>query len=241
MHQLKGGHSTEDPRLGAIPYKDPRNRDYPISAEVPASTVVRKGYACRVRLDQGQEPACVGFAVSAELNAKPVEIPVNNDSGRSIYHAAQERDPWPGHDYPGTTLQAGVEEAQVRGYYSGYRWAFSVDDVLRALTHEGPVIVATQWLGGMYFPSPRGVVHPSGDSVGGHAYLVRGFDLHKRWKLSSKKYTAYGAYLSCQNSWGRGYGQDGRFWLPIDEFENVLMHHPAGGAEMAVPVGRCQS
>jgi hypothetical protein len=61
--------------------------------------------------DQGREGACVGFAVCRALSL------VNREryDGVELYRQAQRQDEWPGEDYSGTSLRAGLDVARERG------------------------------------------------------------------------------------------------------------------------------
>ena len=93
--------------------------------------------------NQGTEGACVGFGISrlaSQLNRKLYD-------GFWLYHEAQKIDEWPGEDYDGTSVRAGLDILRKRGHCAkstggstkpehdrrgdqANRWARSVDDVL---------------------------------------------------------------------------------------------------------------
>lgn len=95
--------------------------------------------------DQGREGACVGFAASrmmSLLNRKRYDA-------RWLYHWAQHIDEWPGEQYDGTSVRAGMDVLRLEGHRRKLgpftmpinadhgivenRWATSVDDVLACL------------------------------------------------------------------------------------------------------------
>jgi hypothetical protein len=99
--------------------------------------------------NQGNEGACVGFGVSrltSQLNRKAYD-------GFWLYHEAQKVDEWPGEDYDGTSVRAGLDILRKRGHcevkdgktraeavaegIKTNRWARSVDDVLTTLGYAG--------------------------------------------------------------------------------------------------------
>jgi hypothetical protein len=99
--------------------------------------------------DQGNEGACVGFGVSrlaSFLNSKLYDA-------RWLYHEAQKVDEWPGEDYDGTSVRAGLDVLRTRGHrvYDGgkvrperaaegiaaNRWITSIDDCLVVLGYGG--------------------------------------------------------------------------------------------------------
>lgn len=89
--------------------------------------------------DQGSEGACVGFASSRMQTIRNRR----KYDGFWLYHEAQLVDEWPGEDYDGTSVRAGMEVLRVMGAkrpaqtvpnleQSGilaYRWLTAVDEV----------------------------------------------------------------------------------------------------------------
>jgi hypothetical protein len=92
---------------------------------------------------------CVGFGISrlaSQLNRKLYD-------GFWLYHEAQKVDEWPGEDYDGTSVRAGLDILRTRGHCESQngrvspeaigegikanRWARSVDDVLDTLGYSG--------------------------------------------------------------------------------------------------------
>lgn len=91
--------------------------------------------------DQGFEGSCVGFSVS---RAKSL-VDRTRYGGRWLYKEAQKIDEWPGEDYEGTSVRAGLEVLRTRGHrrliggvlqderlgdgIAAYRWATSVEEI----------------------------------------------------------------------------------------------------------------
>jgi hypothetical protein len=230
MFDLRDGSVTYDRRLDRLPQRDAKSRDFPISAVVPAEIVRGRTWACPAYLDQGREGACVGFGVSHELAASPVRVSgLTYSTAYDIYRAAQKIDPWPGEGYEGTSVLAGVKIAHERGYFDSYRWCFTVEDILRALAHEGPVVVGTDWRDSMSTPRPSGRLDCSGSVAGGHCYLIRGFSLRAR--LRGEKVEPM---FRIRNSWGLLWGKNADAWITVEDYERYLMP----GADQVVFVGR---
>ncbi|HEX6021518.1 MAG TPA: hypothetical protein VFZ00_05945 [Solirubrobacter sp.] len=99
--------------------------------------------------NQGSEGACVGFGISrlaSQLNRKLYD-------GFWLYHEAKKVDEWPGDDYDGTSVRAGLDILRKRGHrvvengrvlpesiHEGIvrnRWARSIDDILDTLGYSG--------------------------------------------------------------------------------------------------------
>lgn len=119
-----------------------------------------KGY------DQGSEGACVGFGSS---RACSIMNRVRYD-GFALYHRAQQIDEWPGENYDGTSVRAGMDVLRKEGAYKlragrvtgplashgilENRWTLDVADMARCLSpadegksvlNDGFVILKNSW------------------------------------------------------------------------------------------------
>lgn len=218
--QLRGGARTEDVRLDRVPQFDERSRQYPIRAVVPA---VRRSYrwGLDLVLDQGREGACVGYAITHEAAAKPKPVRgLTAADAYAVYSRARELDAWPGENYSGTSVLAGLKAARERGWIIEYRWAFGLDDVTLALGHAGPVVLGIAWYESMYQPR-SGWLQIEGAVVGGHAILARGVNFRSRKVL-------------LHNSWGADWGGNGTAWITFENLERLLQED----GEAAVPLVR---
>lgn len=177
-------------------------------------------------LDQGKEGACVGYGCSGELAAQPAPVRgVTNATALAFYRDAQRIDEWPGEDYSGTSVLAGMKTAMQRGYYSGYHWCFDVDQMARTVVQLGPVVIGVPWRSGMYDTGPDGVVQVEGSEVGGHCLVVIGY---------RRNYKGLGPCFVWLNSWGPTYGLNGRGFVRKDDMATLL----AKSGECAVPHDR---
>ena len=238
--RLKGGATTQDPRLDRVRQFDARSRTFPIRELLPEGLRGRS-WPLAVRLDQGREGACVGFGWAHELTARPkVAKSIDNTFARErIYWPAQQIDPWPGGSYPGaspryegTSVLAGAKVVQRAGYMAEYRWAFGIDDVLGALAHEGPVVLGTDWTEPMFRPRPSGLLEPVRARVmGGHCWVARGLILKPR--LAGEPRTL-GPVVRATNSWGDDWGARGEFYIRVEDLEYLLNAQ----GEACVPIGR---
>lgn len=244
------GSTGTRPELDWLPRYDPRNEMFPFASALseeeqtePLTSGMSKTWPLEARLDQGRQGACVGFAWTHELAAEPTgwryapkfpdgdltEPAAGELFAKLVYWDAQRRDIWPGGEYPrasprmlGTSLLAGAKVLQMAGYIRQYRWAFTVEDIARAIAYSGPVVFGTRWFEGMDRPDPdTGAITVDGSPVGGHALAVTGVDV-----------AAEQFYLV--NSWGVEWGEHGACRLGFEDMEKLL----AMRGEACVPVGR---
>jgi hypothetical protein len=221
MIQLKGRHVTADRRLDRIPEFDPASRRFGIAPKLPDKPP--RSYSWRVPsvLDQGQEGACVAFAWTHELNARPVVNGYDAAFAQTLYREAQKLDEWPGEDYSGTSVLAGAKAVQARGYIAEYRWAFNLDDLILSLGYAGPVVLGLNWYTGMMNADAEGVIRPSGQVEGGHSVCAYGVNVLRR-------------EVRIVNSWGPSWGKGGFCTISFDDLDRLI--HEQG--EMCIPVGR---
>ena len=110
--------------------------------------------------DQGNEGACVGFAVSR------AQTLMNRERYDAFwtYHQAQRIDEWPGEDYDGTSVRAGMEVARTLGLVdrskstpglpdpadgiSAYRWPRSIEEAAACLSpgDQGKKVLDRGWI-----------------------------------------------------------------------------------------------
>ena len=204
------------------PKYDPRSNMYPVRAILPYGVKpVTKMWKCSPRLNQGKEGACVGFGIAHEVAAEPVPRKVDGRIARLIYKRAQQLDKWPGEDYSGTSVLAGMKAGKEAGYYDEYRWAFGLGDLQVAVGHLGPAILGIDWYTGMQKTDAFGQIHKTGHKTGGHCVCCIGYDLKtKRFKL--------------RNSWGRRWGWMGDCWISEIAMAQLLN----SGGVAAIPVIR---
>lgn len=214
--------APSDPRLDRIAHFDERSLDYPVRALVAERAPRSYTWSCPLYLNQGSEGACVGFSIAHEIAARPVEATATNRLATDIYHRARELDDWPGEDYEGTSVLAGMKAAREMGYFSEYRWALSLDDLILAVGYKGPAVLGLNWYEGMLETDDQGYVHPDGDIAGGHAILCRGVGVRQR-------------YFYLHNSWGRSWGAiGGHCKISFEDLERLLGEQ----GEACIPLGR---
>lgn len=219
---------------------DPKSRDYAYTGTARRRNVRHLMNAPHV--DQFYLGGCVGFSGTNLLNCtaaaksrvrfnrvvqfgKKGRTYLGNDDGIKNYSEATKRDPFPG-EYPpvdeGSSAIGLMRWWQNAGVITDYRWTFTFDDFLAALS-EQPVLIGSMWYDDMMETEPDGIIRSSASgSGGGHEYLATEI----RWDLS---------LIGCEQSWGEnppGFGKQGRFWVPMDLAEELIIHQEG---DVAVP------
>lgn len=160
-------------------------------------------------LDQGNTPHCGGFGGAQWGNTDPVEDHYGNTDGHALYYEAVAIGGYPKSE-DGVQSRWVAQALLARKRLQTYAFASSVAEVRAWIQSKGPVMVGTDWTTQMFSPDADGFVSPSdGDVAGGHFYVLVG-DL-----------SAQNAFL-CLNSWGAGWGQDGRFKITHSDFQTLL-------------------
>lgn len=127
-----------------------------------------------------------------------------------IYQRAQELDDIPDYfPYEGTTVRGGAKALEEQGRIEKYVWATSVDEVRDFILTTGSVVVGTNWYSRMSSTSLWNYAWPKGTLIGGHAYVLCGY---------SGKRDAFRMI----NSWGEGWGWNGRAWIKSKDLARLL-------------------
>lgn len=166
--------------------------------------------------DQGNTSQCVAYSSIGWLMASPVRNTTNIPTFGELYTDCQKNDEWPGEEYDGTSVRAAFRVLKRRGYVSEYRWAFNAATVVDHLLVNGPIVAGTVWLNNMFDPDKNGFLNVSGQQVGGHAYLLIGANKDKLCPDGSR-----GA-IRIVNSWNREWGQSGRAWIAMADFDKLM-------------------
>lgn len=209
---------STDPRLKRHVNHDERSRAY--AFDTGGLAIVSAKHARRIPvLDQGNLGSCTGNAGIGCLGTDPYydtmagrNAYVLDEAGAvQLYSDATAADDYPGQYPPDDTGSDGLTIAKVltaHGEISGYQHTFSLDDALKALGVT-PVICGTTWLENMFNPGPDGQLTVSGAVAGGHEYVVDEID------ADAKR-------VWITNSWGTGWGVDGRAWMSFDDWGRLL-------------------
>lgn len=226
-----------------IPQFDERSRAFSAVVGIEENLFRSYTWSCEVYNDQGREGACVGFAWSHELGARPKIVIRDAAFALSIYRRAQQLDEWAGENYSGTSVLAGVKAVQETVNTLGnslikeYRWAFGIQDVLRVIGYRGPVVLGIDWYSGMYSPDANHFISPVGERVGGHAIMANGVKIVKVNSLLPATWDNVDqdkSYVRLHNSWGRGYGLNGDAFITVRGLDKLLRD----GGEACIPTLR---
>jgi len=236
--------------LGRRLLHDPRSREHAYTETAGTLTHVRHTMNAQ-HVDQFYLGACVGFSGTNWLNTSKavnnrrkfsqvrnsrssIHYRDNND-GIENYHEATVYDGLPG-QYPptdeGSTALGLMKWWKKVGVISQYNWTFTFDAFLAGLTAQ-PVLVGTNWYDDMMSTGADGIVHSSASgNGGGHEYcateiIPAGTQAYRRlWKTT---------HIGYENSWGQhppDFGINGRFWMPADLAEELIIHQQG---DVAVP------
>jgi hypothetical protein len=184
-------------------------------------------------LDQGQLGSCTGNAGAGALGTQPFYDAVGNnvlpaagdaqageDFAVQLYSDATELDPYPGSYPPDDTGSSGLAICKVlkaRGVIKGYRWARSPYGLLRLL-QAGPVLQGMPWHEAFFTPDADGFIDadptwPSSNLAGGHEIEAIGVELDDS--------DAFNSAIVYANSWGTGWGLEGRFKMRLRTYEQL--------------------
>lgn len=172
-------------------------------------------------LDQGQTGHCVGFGGSQYLNTYPIDDKVNNDYAHALYYKCKVVDGEPNAE-DGSTVRTLAKVLQSEGRIKTYAFASTVDEVKHWVLTKGSIVVGTDWLADMFYPSSNGFVSVTGTVAGGHCYLLHGYD----HSLDAFKFL---------NSWGNSWGKGGHFYMSVSDFDYLLSGNGEAMAAVELP------
>lgn len=174
-----------DRRLGRQLVHDERSRGYTVGAAVDPSTWRTKSVRVYDPIPNPNQPVgnCTACAKAMQFNAAGNRITgkvLNMQWALERYRLFTRRDPFPGAWEPDDTGSSGLASCQVMvdtGEGGEYRWNMAGADGCVQLVMGGVVTSnGTWWYESMFDPDSRGRVEPSGDRVGGHQWVTRGYD-----------------------------------------------------------------
>lgn len=202
--------------LGRLRQKDHRNSLYPMPK---METVVRRRmWNAGEVLDQGDTPQCVGYAGWGWLAGGPT-VNVPKFSPTTLYGWAQDNDEWEGNDYDGSSTLGLMKALKAKGYIDKYVWASDAETLMQWVLLVGPVVVGTNWHMDMFTPRGDGYLEVRGSIVGGHEWRIVGADRNRI--VPAECGGGKGAFRMV-NSWGRGWGEQGRAWVSAHDLDGLL-------------------
>ena len=191
----------------SAPEADPRDLqmgDAVAGAVLPSHRLWRHGPI----LDQGQTPQCVAHAGTAWGNCLPVDDHWQEQVAHDIYAACKKVD---GNNEDGTYVRSLAKVLVAAPYARVGKYAFGDIDAARAFVlGVGPVVQGIPWTEGMETPDANGVIHPTGEVVGGHGTCIIG---------STGQTDADMAVI--QNSWTIKWGLRGLCYILWGELRTV--------------------
>lgn len=211
---------STDPRLGRHVEHDERSRRFAFVAPADLTLVSKRHERKITVLDQGNLGSCTGNAGIGALGSNPFYATLSSvvsdwseDAAVKLYSEATVVDGAPGEYPPEDTGSSGLAIAKslkTRGWISGYQHTFSIYDMQAAL-QNGPVIIGINWYNNFFDPDASGNISVGAvDHVaGGHEVCVDQIDFEQK---------RYGF----TNSWGTGWGVDGRAFIDFDLMARLL-------------------
>jgi hypothetical protein len=207
-----------DPKYGRHVHHDSESLRYPFDTTGITIKSVRWQRQVPV-FDQKNLGSCTGNAGLGCLGTNPffstvfgeTVYPFGEPGAIKVYSDATKIDDAPGQYPPTDTGSDGLSVAKVlqkAGLISGYQHTFTLDDALKAL-QVVPLIVGTEFLADMETPDAEGIVSVSGAVLGGHEYVLDEYDETR-------------GLAGFSNSWSAGWGLDGRFYVPAEQFGDLL-------------------
>jgi hypothetical protein len=212
-------------RLGRHQHFDDRSWNFPVTLRKAAAIQTRTWNRTLKAFNQGDLGACTGNGATGVLCTEPYKqagVRYSEALARKVYSQATRDDTivgvWPPKD-TGSTVLAAMKALKGLGLAKGYRWCFSLDDVLKTLATVGPVEVGLNWYEGFDKPDAKGLVKLGGAVRGGHAFELLGVDAERKlvWAI---------------NSWGPTWGLDGRFAFSWKDLDRLL--HEDGEATTVI-------
>lgn len=224
-------HAVPGKPLGRHVQHDPRSRGFAAAPRVRRLRSVR--HTCHIGILRQHVGSCTGNSATSALACTPFwdTLPPAVRSGLSqpyadqVYSDATRIDPFPGEWPPTDTGSSGLAVAKIlhtRGLISGYTHAFDVDTALRALC-EAPVLIGVSWWSSFDTPAADGRVTITKGAYerGGHEVVLDQIDARRR-------------RVWFRNSWGPGWGVEGRAYMTFATLERLLREN--GDATVMVPL-----
>jgi len=230
-------HHIAGKRLGRHLEHDPMSKLFPVDMSDRLDTAsfasVLWERECDA-FDQGELGSCTGNAMVGLLMTYPFAEVTRSIVGRDltendcieIYKLATHLDRIPGEFPPDDTGSTGLAVAKAvkeMGLIGVYRHAFTMRAALKAL-QSGPVLTGFNWYDSFDEPDNHATVRVNPDSVvrGGHEVYAYGVTVEH---TSSGDIDEENSYVHLWNSWGKEYGNNGRFNMTISTWRYLMKEH----------------
>jgi len=249
---LKNHSVTLDPRLDRFAQFDDASRNHQIRELLEQRSSIKKlirrhrSMKLGRTLDQGQEGACTAYSTGHAMQQRPFNnAPFLSTALHEMYFENQQRDEWPGGEYPGATpvysgssVLASMKTLKARGYIKEYRWigagsGRAIDDLVEAVRYIGPVCLGINWYESMEDVDQHGILHVDTSKVaGGHAICAVDALTLKLPGTAKRQ-----QYVVLQNSWSPTWGakfkgQGGFCYVTFEDVQKLLDNDGEG----AVPL-----
>lgn len=207
--------------LGRHVQHDPRSWNFP--AREASEVVSVKHRTGGLPLNQEAHRCSTAHALCGVLGAaEKNNVAVTSSAAISIYERAREIDRSGAlREIEGSSALMACKAARSMGLIDSYQHAFGIDHALRALV-LGPVITGFSWYSSFDDPDPvTGLVEIAADATvrGGQEVIADEIDRDDE-------------LVWCSNSWGRGFGLDGRFCMTFETWRRLLKEQ----GDVTVPV-----
>lgn len=165
---------------------------------------------------------CVGFSAASWGINSPTNTEFANADGHRFYYECKVVEGQPGEEN-GAYIRSIGKVLKANKHLEAYAFAPDINTIKYWLLYKGPIIAGTIWKEGMFTPDENNVIHPTGSSMGGHAYLLN------EWRADD--------YIGIQNSWGESWGKNGKAYISKEDFEVIFAQ--GGEALAAVEIVKC--
>lgn len=208
--------------LGRIQKTDPRDsghqmvdvlraRGVPVEQPVGLPNAYYYHTSRRMPFNQYDTPRCVAFASRGVLDSGLV-VNMGGPDPATIYTEAQKRDEIPGENYDGTTARGAMEYLKERGYIERYVWCWDIVAMSAWLrSKQGPVLLGINWYASFDDPPKDSILRLPKTS-----WIRGGHEVYATGRNESRGLTR------CINSWGKVYGDNGRFWIPDEVLDRLM-------------------
>jgi hypothetical protein len=224
-------------RLGRHVNHDPESLRYLVAPPAAAATPKSVKWTRRAPVfNQGNLGSCTVNATLGALGTDPYwsTLPASVQQAlkdpniqaalvQPLYREVTAADPFAGAWEPNDTGSDGLTNAKIaknKGWISGYLHATSLAGCHEAI-QKAPFITGIPWMQDMFYPTPEGIVRPTGAMAGGHEIVCDEYDLARDlWWFT--------------NSWSADWSKAGRFALSSADYQKLLSQQ--GDVTSFVPI-----